>query len=163
MNRVPREPRNPRIGILRVNTMSISRLRLLVTALFLILLAACNRDPRVVSRKYVVSGNKYFDKGKYKEASIMYRRALTKDMRYADAWYRLGLTNMKLRIPGEARRNFSRAMEIDPSNTDAMVKLGDIDLIFYMVDPQGNRALLTDLKDLAQQLLDRDRSEEHTS
>src|ERR1035438_10446304 len=60
--------------------MSISRLRLLVTALCLILLAACNRDPRVVSRKYVDSGNKYFDKGKYKEASIMYRRALTKDM-----------------------------------------------------------------------------------
>src|ERR1035438_10446303 len=82
--------------------MSISRLRLLVTALCLILLVACNRDPRVVSRKYVDSGNKYFDKGKYKEASIMYRRALTKDMRTAQRWYRLGLTNMKLRIPGEA-------------------------------------------------------------
>ena len=136
--------------------MSISRLRLLVTALCLILLVACNRDPRVVSRKYVDSGNKYFDKGKYKEASIMYRRALTKDMRYADAWYRLGLTNMKLRIPGEARRDFSRAMEIDPGNTDAIVKLGDIDLIFYLLDPQGNRALLPDLKDLAQQLFKKD-------
>jgi tetratricopeptide (TPR) repeat protein len=132
------------------------RIRLFGAMLCLVLLAACNRDPRVVSKKYVDSGNKYFDKGKYKEASILYRRALTKDMRYADAWYRLGLTNLKLRIPGEARRNFSRAMEIDPSNTDAIVKLGDIDLIFYMVDPQGNRALLTDLKDLAQQLFKKD-------
>lgn len=136
--------------------MVISRLCLLGAAPCLILLSACNRDPRVVSRKYVDSGNKYFDKGKYKEASIMYRRALTKDMRYGDAWYRLGLTNMKLRIPGEARRDFSRAMEIDPGNTDAIVKLGDIDLIFYLLDPQGNRALLADLKDLAQQLFKKD-------
>ena len=134
----------------------MSHIRLFGAVSCLILLAACNRDPRVVSRKYVDSGNKYFDKGKYKEASIMYRRALTKDMRSADAWYRLGLTNLKLRIPGEARRDFSRAMEIDPANTDAMIKLGDIDLIFFMVDPQGNRALLTDVADLAQQLLKRD-------
>ncbi len=137
------------------------RIRLFGAMLCLVLLAACNRDPRVVSKKYTDSGNKYFDKGKYKEASIMYRRALTKDMRYADAWYRLGLTNLKLRIPGEARRNFSRAVEIDPGNTDAMVKLGDIDLIFYMVDPQGNRALLADLKDLSQQLFKKDPNSFH--
>jgi tetratricopeptide (TPR) repeat protein len=86
----------------------------------------------------------------------MYRRALTKDMRYADAWYRLGLTNLKLRLPGEARRDFSRAMETDPSNIDAIAKLGDIDMMFYMLDPQGNRALLADLKDLAQQLFKKD-------
>jgi tetratricopeptide (TPR) repeat protein len=136
--------------------MSILRVRLLGAALCLIVVAACNRDPRLVSRKYVDSGNKYFDKGKYKEASIMYRRALTKDMRYADAWYRLGLTNLKLRLPGEARRDFSRAMETDPGNIDAIAKLGDIDMVFYMLDPQGNRALLAGLKDLAQQLFKKD-------
>lgn len=132
------------------------RFRLLAAVPCLVLLAACNRDPRVVAKKYVDSGNKYFDRGKYKEASIMYRRALSKDMRYADGWYRLGLTNLKLGIPGEARKNFSRAMEIDPSNTDAIVKLGDIDLIFYMVDPQDNRALLNDLKELSQELFKKD-------
>ncbi|HLK21584.1 MAG TPA: tetratricopeptide repeat protein [Bryobacteraceae bacterium] len=136
--------------------MSNWRLRLVAAVPCLVLLAACNRDPRAVAKKYVDSGNKYFDRGKYKEASIMYRRALSKDMRYADGWYRLGLTNLKLRLPGEARRNFSRAMEIDPGNTDAIVRLGDIDLIFYMVDPQGNRALLNDLKDLSQQLFKKD-------
>jgi tetratricopeptide (TPR) repeat protein len=136
--------------------MSIPRARMLLAVPCLILLAACSRDPKVVSRKYVDSGNKYFSRGKYKEASIMYRRALSKDMRYADAWYRLGLTNLKLGIPGEARRDFSRAMEIDPGNTDAIVKLGDIDMAFYLLDPQANRALLTDLKDLAQQLFKKD-------
>jgi len=122
----------------------------------LILLAACNRDPHIASRKYAASGDKYFDRGRYKEASIMYRRALSKDMRYAGAWYRLGVTNMKLGIPGEARKDFSRAMEIDPGNTGAIVRLGDLDIVFYMLDPQGNRGLLTDLKDLAQQLFKKD-------
>src|SRR5271154_6698282 len=132
--------------------MSLSRICLLGAVSCLVLLVGCNRDPRVVSKKYVDSGNKYFDKGKFKEASILYRRALNKDMRNADAWYRLGLTNLKLRIPGEARRDFSRAMEIDPANQDAVVKLGDLDIVFYMLDPRANRAALSDLKDLAQQL-----------
>src|SRR5260370_25400130 len=105
----------------------------------LISLAACSRDPKVVCKKYVDNGNKYFDRGRFKEASIMYRRALTKDMRYGDAWYHLGLTNMKLQNYGEARRAFSRAMEIEPSNTDAIVKLADIDLIYYILHPQANR------------------------
>ena len=132
------------------------RVRFLMALLGLMLLPACNRDPKVVSRKYVDSGNKYFDRGRYKEASIMYRRALGKDMRYADAWYRLGLTNLKLGLPGEARRDFSRAMEIDPRNIDAIVKLGDLDMVFYLLDPQANRALLADMKDLAQQLFKKD-------
>src|ERR1035441_10735446 len=33
-------------------------------------LASCSRDPNVVKRRYLESGNKYFDKGRYKEASI---------------------------------------------------------------------------------------------
>jgi len=122
----------------------------------LVLLAACSTDPKLVCKKYVDNGNKYFDRGKYQEASIMYRRALNKDMRFADAWYHLGLTNLKLAMYGEARKDFSRAMEVDPANQDAVVQLGNIDLMFYLLDPQVNRAALADLKDLGQQLLKKD-------
>src|SRR3984893_4392266 len=122
----------------------------------LVLLAACSTDPKLVCKKYVDNGNKYFDRGKYQEASIMYRRALNKDMRFADAWYHLGLTNLKLAMYGEARKDFSRAMEVDPANQDAVVQLGNIDLMFYLLDPQVNRAALADLKDLSQQLLKKD-------
>ena len=59
-------------------------------------LAACDSDPRVASRKYLENGNRYFSKAKYKEASLLYRRALKKDAKYAEAWYRLGLTNNQL-------------------------------------------------------------------
>ena len=136
--------------------MFISRVRLLAAVPFLMLLGACNTDPRLVSRKYVDSGNQYFRAGKFREASILYRRALAKDMRCADAWYRLGLANLKLGAAGEARRNFSRAMEIDPQNIDAIVKLGDLDLVFYSMSPQGNRAILADLQDLVRQLFKKD-------
>jgi tetratricopeptide (TPR) repeat protein len=138
--------------------MSKKRAGLFVVASVLGLLAGCSFDPKVAAKKYVVNGNKYYDRSKYKEASIMYRRALSKDMRNTDAWYRLGLTNMKLTLYPEARRDFSRAIETDTqrTNVDAIVKLGDIDLVYYVADSRGNKALLTDLKDLTQQLLKRD-------
>ncbi len=47
-----------------------------------VLAASCSRDPQVQAQRYVENGNKFFEKGKYKEASIMYRRALQKDLRF---------------------------------------------------------------------------------
>ena len=136
--------------------MYMKRLPLLLVIPLLFLLAACNTDPKAASKKYVDNGNKYFSRGKYKEASIMYRRALAKDARYGEAWYRLGLVNVQLGIPLEAIRAFSRAHELDPANTDAAVKLADLELLFYIGNPQANRPLLAELKDLDQQLLKKD-------
>jgi len=109
-----------------------------------------------VSRKYVDRGNKYFAQGKYKEASILYRRALNKDLRSPDAWYRLGLVNTKLGVLPEARKDFSRAMELNPANQDTVVQLGDLDLAFYLLDPAGGRPFLADLKAITQRLLKKD-------
>ena len=123
----------------------------------LVLLAACDSDPRVASRKYLENGNRYFSRGKYKEASLLYRRALKKDARYAEAWYQLGLTNDRLGSYAEARKDFVRAMDLDPANTGALVQLGDLDLLFYAADQNGNKELLADLKDLARRLLKKDK------
>ena len=44
-------------------------LRLVVIVLSaLIGLVSCSRDPQVVKKRYFESGNKYFDKGRYREA-----------------------------------------------------------------------------------------------
>jgi tetratricopeptide (TPR) repeat protein len=122
----------------------------------LVLLAACNTDPKVVSRKYVERGNTYFAQRKYKEASILYRRALNKDLRSADAWYRLGLVNAQLGGLAEARKDFSRAMELNPANLDAVVQLGDLDLAFYLLDPGTEHGYLADLREIAERLLRQD-------
>ena len=69
----------------------------LLTFLPLVLIAAsCSRDPKVQAQRYVENGNKFYARAKYKEASIMYRRALQKDLRFGEAYYRLGLTDLKL-------------------------------------------------------------------
>src|SRR5271167_4293591 len=127
--------------------MYMKRVPLLLVIPLLFLLAACNTDPKAASRKYVDNGNKYFTRGKFKEASIMYRRALNKDARYGEAWYRLGLTDLQLGIPLEAARAFSRARELDPANTDAVVKLADLELLFYIANPGSNRQIIQDVKD----------------
>lgn len=91
-----------------------------------LLLASCGGDPTEQAERYTQQGNKFFDLGKYKEASIMYRRALQKDRLYADAYYRLGLTAIELGALGEAVDNLRRAIDQDPDNADAMVKISDI-------------------------------------
>jgi len=53
--------------------------------------AACNRDPNVAKKNYVEKGNKFYENGKYKEALIMYRKALQRDLKYGEAYYRSGL------------------------------------------------------------------------
>ena len=117
-----------------------------------LVLAGCDRDPKVARVKYVNNGNRYFEKGKFKEASIMYRRALQKDMRYGEAWYRLGLTNLRLSDFSEARKDFSRTMELDPANVDAIVKAADIDLAVAFVNARQRPQAITDLKDLVNTL-----------
>ena len=91
--------------------------KFLLLLLFVFLAASCNRDPKVQAKRYVENGNKFFDKGKYKEASIMYRRALQKDLRDGDAYYRLALADLKLAAYGDAVRALRRAVELLPDNT----------------------------------------------
>lgn len=133
--------------------------RLVLTAVLLSLslsLVACHTDPVAVSKKYVASAGKYYARGQYKEASILYRRALAKNLRSAEAWYGFGLVNVKTNELSEARKDFSRAMELDPANQDAAVEVGNLDLAFYLLDPHGGRAYLADLKDIADRLLKKD-------
>src|SRR5579872_224992 len=127
----------------------------------LILFASCNRDPKEVAKKYVASGNKYYDKGQLREASIMYRRALQKDILNAQAHYHLGLVELKQRFLGEALRSLRRAADIDadPKKTDPgskldkatriddLAKMGDIQLLVYMSDQTTFKSMLADLED----------------
>src|ERR1700676_3107977 len=103
--------------------------KFLVLLVFTFFVASCNRDPKVQARRYVENGNKFYEKAKFKEASIMYRRALQKDLRFGEAYYRLALADIKLAAYGDAVRALRRAVELEPANTDAAVKLSDILMI----------------------------------
>jgi tetratricopeptide (TPR) repeat protein len=112
---------------------------------------ACNTDPNVAKKRYLEVGNKYFDKGNYKAASIMYRRALEKDKRYGPAYYKLGLTFLKQKNLNGAVGNLRRAVELlpkdQPDRWDALTKWTDIYLAVAHEPPQLAEAELN-IKDL---------------
>jgi tetratricopeptide (TPR) repeat protein len=122
----------------------------------LALLAGCSRDPNVAKVRYVESGNKYFAKGKYKEARIMYLDALQKDRRYGPAYYHLGLTALKIGPPAEAVDALRRAIELlppsDPNHWDGMVKLSEV----YLLAGREQKQFLDEVEKYCEQLLKRD-------
>ena len=121
-----------------------------------LVIASCNQDPHAQAQRYVNNGNKFFEKGKYKEASIMYRRALQKDLKFGEAYYRLGLTEVNLRSFGDAVKAFRRAVELQPTNADATTKLAEIYLIASIQDPQHSKDLLVECRELVVKLLQQD-------
>jgi tetratricopeptide (TPR) repeat protein len=103
----------------------------------------------------VASGNKYFQTGRYKEASILYRRALQLDPKYGEAYYRLGLVQAMLQQYAEAARSFERATSLDPANEDAGARLAQLYVAAYASNPQTNKRLLGEARSLISQMLKR--------
>jgi tetratricopeptide (TPR) repeat protein len=125
---------------------------LLLLLPLLLCLVSCNRDPASL----VATGNKYFDRGKYKEASIMYRRALQKDRRFAEAWYRLGLVDSRLDDWQDALAAYQRAVQLNPKNSDAVTRLADLYLANYVLSQSHPKESLNETRDLVRTLLQRD-------
>ncbi|MGH9721709.1 MAG: tetratricopeptide repeat protein [Bryobacteraceae bacterium] len=108
--------------------------KLFSVVLLLVAFVSCSRDPNVVKRRYLENGNKYYDRGKYNEASIMYRNAIKKDARFGEAYYRMALTFLKLNQPVQAVGDLRRAVELlrpdQPERAEARVKLAELYLAF---------------------------------
>ncbi|MGH9614989.1 MAG: tetratricopeptide repeat protein, partial [Bryobacteraceae bacterium] len=121
------------------------RLFLAAALLLAVVAAGCSRDPKVLSAKYIETGNKYFNRREYREASIMYRRALQKDLKSPDAYYRLGLTDLELHNWSDAARSLQRAAQLDPSNADAASKLADLYFANYLSNQKANAADLNEV------------------
>src|SRR5579862_1686583 len=124
----------------------------LVASLLLLTLAACTRDPKVRAQRLLENGNKYFALEKFKEASIMYRRALQQDRKFGEAYYRLGLTSLKLSSYGDAAKMLRYAVELQPENSDAATKLADLYILAGSEDPQGTKQLVGEAAQLADRL-----------
>lgn len=122
-----------------------------ITAFVLVLaFTGCSRDPEVLKKKYVENGDKYFKNGRYKEASILYRKALTKDARYGPAYARLAEAEVRLGRYQEAVRAYQRAVELLPDNTEQAAKLANIYMAAYLGTRRSEslRSEITALLDL---------------
>src|SRR5262245_33435181 len=118
----------------------------------LAVLGACRRDPNVAKKKYLDSGNRYFAKGKFREARIMYLDALQKDARYGPAHYQLGLTALKIGPLPDAVKAFRRSIELlpdsDPNHWDSRVRLSEI----YLLVAREQKQFLDEVDDNCKKL-----------
>ena len=125
-------------------------------------LVSCSRDPQVVKKRYLDRGNAYFANGKYKEASIMYRRALSVDGKYGEAYYELALTSLKQGAIGNAVPALRRAIELLPKGSkeanDANLNLAEILLLGAQSSDQAgrNQELVNDVEQIAKNFLKQD-------
>ena len=94
-------------------------------------LVACSRDPNVRKQKYLESGNRYFDAGKYSAAAIQYQNAIQIDARYADAHFKLAETYMKESVWNGAYAELRKTVDIQPQNWKAQIDLGNLYLLVH--------------------------------
>jgi tetratricopeptide (TPR) repeat protein len=101
----------------------------------------------VAKQRYLESGNKYFEKGLYKQARIKYLNALQKDMRFGPAHYGKAMAEYKTGQLAPAVLAFRRAIELlpkdNPQHRDSLVKSAEILIgagqgrTDFMVEAQG--------------------------
>ena len=86
----------------------------------------------------------------------MYLDALQKDQRYGPAYYRLGLTALKIGPVRDAVNAFRRAIELlpatDPDHWDSRVKVSEI----YLLVAREQKQFLDEVEDNCKKLLKRD-------
>ncbi|MBC8165153.1 MAG: tetratricopeptide repeat protein [Bryobacteraceae bacterium] len=117
--------------------------------ILLCLVSACSTDPNVTKKRFVDSGNKYFKQDKFKEALIMYRKALKTDLKYGEAYYRSALAELRLQRWVDASRSLQRAVELQPDNLDAHDQITNLYLNVYMADRRRPKQIVDELKTVA--------------
>jgi tetratricopeptide (TPR) repeat protein len=110
---------------------------------------SCGRSPQA----YLEKGNNFFSAGKYSEAALNYRKAVGKDARFGEAYYRLGLTELKLNNSSEAYKALSSAVDLLPQRSDVRISLADVLLPAYMADKRRPLRFYNQLKKLSNDLL----------
>jgi tetratricopeptide (TPR) repeat protein len=133
-------------------------MRYLALALVAASLISCSRDPNYLKQKYLQSGIKYFDRGNYKAASIMFRRSIEADRKFGTAYYHLALTDLKEGEVPNAVQAFRRAhQELKEGTDDANdtdLKLSEI-LVLAAQSGENNEAILKEVQQTVDGLLKR--------
>jgi len=131
-------------------------IRVTVIVLAALALVSCSRDPNVAKKRYMERGQMFYNKGKYKEARILFLDARKKDLLYGPAYYHLGLVSAKMGNLTDAVGFFRRAIELlpatDPDHWDAAVKLSDI----YVVVAKDQKSYMDEVLNYAGLMLKRD-------
>jgi tetratricopeptide (TPR) repeat protein len=94
-----------------------------ILSLVSILLVGCSRDPNVRKQKYFESGQRYFEKGKYREAAIQFGNAIQVDGHFAEAHYQLAQTYLRMQDAMHAYQELTRTLQLEPDNYKAQIDI----------------------------------------
>ena len=89
-------------------------------------------SPEAKKSQHLDRATSYVEKGQYQEAIIEYRNVVQADPNDGDAHYRLALVHLKIGSLSNLQAAFSelnRALELDKTNRDAQLKLGELYLL----------------------------------
>ena len=125
---------------------------ILILCAFALVITSCRQS----AQGYLAKGNQLFAAGKDYEAILNFKKAIQKDQQFGEAFYRLGLTELKAGKPRDAYVALSRAATLLPYRTDVKVTLADLLLVSYAADKSRPAAFYTNLKKLADELIARD-------
>jgi len=100
----------------------------------------CSHDPNVQKLKYLESGKRYENEGKYKEASIQFANALKADKNYGDAHYELGKSYLHLNMMQAGFNELLRTVDLSPANIQARIDLGQLALAGHQIDVADTQA-----------------------
>jgi len=98
-------------------------------------------------------GNVFFTERKYADAVLNYQNSIKRDPNFAEAFYRLGLAQLKIGAGQQAYESLRRAVELAPDRENFRVELGDLVLESYQRDRRKPKVLYDQLADNAKYLL----------
>ncbi|HVC46127.1 MAG TPA: tetratricopeptide repeat protein [Terracidiphilus sp.] len=101
-------------------------LRIVALTLVIGFVAGCHTDPNVRKKKYLASGDRFSAEGKYREAAIQYENSLKADKNFPAAHFALAKAYMHMGAYSAAYREFSRTVDLQPTNYEARVDLGNM-------------------------------------
>src|SRR5215472_9783752 len=132
---------------------SKSALRWTSLVFVLVFASACSRS----SADYLRSAKKYFDAGKYEDAILLYRKAIQKDPKSGEAYYRLALAELKEGKVGPAYQALAEASAFSADNEEIQRVFADFCFELYLLDPKHPKAFYDNVSNVSQKLLTRDK------
>ena len=109
---------------------------------------ACSRSPQY----YLDLANKLAAQSRYADADLNYRKAIQKDAGFGEAYYQLGLMNLKQGKVQPAYQALSTAAQLLPAREDVQVRLADFAMTLYLADPRRPQLLYSKVTAVANQL-----------
>jgi Flp pilus assembly protein TadD len=123
--------------------------------LICLLFQACSHNRDQAKRSALKRGEQFFQKGRFAEAEIQFRKALQEDPRFGDAYLALGRTESRLGNYSFAFDSLRQAIVTMPGQEGPKIELGNFLLVSYLANPSHPAEAYKQISEISNELLAR--------